>query len=608
MMDQPVNWIRVLITDLGEALDSWFQISLLESVVQIALVLLAAWITVFVSKKIHPRLIQFPQYAEWHGRHRRLIESVFVTVVGVLVLMKIWHMHWGLILALWGAFLLSLGLAFQEILINLIAYPVVRLSLAVQIGDDIQIVGLRGKLTQRRWTHLLLAGSFGEIITVPNRKVLTDILSHSKNTQTVYHFEIEFPVSLEYQSDLSHLLEFCYEMVLLSAYRSLDNPPEVSADLHKGQIWLRCVCYTNRQYYIAPYRTFILKELAEKTNVFSTQPRGPSKEEATPQSLIKTPFKLKKAWGKDVNSIHPTTTEVYAEEGKSFFDEEATADDSTIEMFDDESSAKATAAQETSSSKKQVLTQDEVNQMNVDQLNELIMSGEEHLITMASRAITQLSTLTPSTEKLSAAPLTEASTPSTPEIPGLTQEAVNRMDIDQLNELVISGDEDLVAMAMKAMEQLVLLETADSVEDPASAVQPVIENLGSEDVLEEEQTEEQKTEALSHSEESEIQTKGTLPEHQLIDDDDEILTIHPPESGEKEVSEQESSQKEHDDLIQEALLEALIALKQLPGLPEADAPEVIHLAEVIEKASEVLPANTPLVLEAMQFLMEKIYE
>ena len=55
------------------------------------------------------------------------------------------------------------------------------------------------------------------------------------------------------------------------------------------------------------------------------------------------------------------------------------------------------------------------------------------------------------------------------------------------------------------------------------------------------------------------------------------------------------------------LTDALEILHRHPGLPQANAPEVVHLAELIERASARLPQNHPKLLEAMHFLMEKIY-
>lgn len=247
----------------------WSSLSLWESTLRMIMVLLGAYLFWQICKYVHSQLSRMiPSYKVWLSHYQGWFELIFWGSFIVLLLSQVWQMHWAFFFLLSGSVVISVGFAFQGVLVNFLAYPLIRGMIRVKLGEEITIVNQTGTLLKRGWTHFILEGSDEKIITIPNRKILTDIVTHSENSNLLYHFVIEFPVSSSYQDRLSELMEVCYEILLLSAYRALDHAPEVSVDLKQGEVWLKCVCYTNGKTYITAYRTFILKEFAEKTNLF----------------------------------------------------------------------------------------------------------------------------------------------------------------------------------------------------------------------------------------------------------------------------------------------------------------------------------------------------
>ncbi len=272
-------------------LSNWVSTSFWQSGLRIVLLFLGLFLFLKLLRFLHQKLLFLPLYRRWYARYEGWIEFGVILIISLFVISEAWNLHWGLVLILGGVTVLSLGMAFQDILINVLAYPVVRRAISLSEGDDIEILGLSGKLAKKSFTHIQLTGIYGEQITIPNRKILTDVLLRSERKKSIYHFDLEFPVPSIYQDSLGLLLDFLHETVLLSAYRSLERAPEVGVELKNGDIWLKCVCYTNRKNYISAYRTFLLTELAEKTNLLQ-----PEEELDLSKPLFKKPFTLEPEW------------------------------------------------------------------------------------------------------------------------------------------------------------------------------------------------------------------------------------------------------------------------------------------------------------------------
>ncbi|MBF0276707.1 MAG: mechanosensitive ion channel [SAR324 cluster bacterium] len=248
-----------------------FTDSILESGIRIFVLLIFVLVLFRILKTVHNWLARLPLYRRSYLRHQRWVEFTLILTLILFLIGEAMQLHWALIVSLGGIGVISFGIGCQDLVKNIIAYPVVRRTLAANIGHEVELIKHRGKLTKFGFTHIHLLGPYGETLTIPNRKLLTETFLCNVDSNTIYHFECEFPIPVIYHDLMSQLLNFCHETVLLSAYRSLEQPPEVGIELKDGEIWLKCVCYTNRKNYIAAYRTFFLTELVEKTYFFQPE-------------------------------------------------------------------------------------------------------------------------------------------------------------------------------------------------------------------------------------------------------------------------------------------------------------------------------------------------
>ncbi|MBF0236356.1 MAG: mechanosensitive ion channel [SAR324 cluster bacterium] len=412
----------------------WF-----DNLLQMLLICCGVAILVIVVRWWHRRLTLFlPGYARWYPDYSRFLERSGILLVILTIILGFLETHWIMVFVFGGALLISLGLAFHEILVNILSYPSVQRSMKVELGDDVDVLGQQGTIIKKGMTHLVLRGIHGEKIVIPNRKIFSDVFAHHEKDHTLYHFMIDFPVLTKL--NLGALLDYCQEIALLSAYRSLEHPPKVSADLKEGKVWIRCDCYTTRKQYVAPYRTFILKELSEKTSLLSTI----SQQQTEDQNISWKPIKLNPSWGPDQGGFSEKAPSFQTSEGydEAEMTQQEAQEASTIEFFNDDEDPPETITLK-------LPTQEEVDAMDLDQLNELSMSGNETIINLVMVALEKRKNMV-SPQASDRPPSTKESLPTGK----LSQELIDEMNIDQLNELIMSGDEQVLSMAMLALEKL----------------------------------------------------------------------------------------------------------------------------------------------------------
>lgn len=492
-MNDPSS-IFTLIEYLNRFFGGHFQTSLFESGMKALLGLVILILAFKVIPAIHKRMLHLIVYEDFYRRFQGWLEFFIFVLILLFFVIQLGKLHWFFIMVFGGAGLLGLGVACRDILSNLLAYPFVRRILSSHIGDSIEFDNLSGKLVKRGLTHIYLEGATGEEITIPNNKILTETFLCSETKLSIYHFQVNFPVPPENHAQISELIEFCRETILLSAYRSLERLPEVGIDLKDGEIWIECTCYTNRKQFISAYRTFVLTEFAEKSNVFthlsSAQPLPMLKESrkdidsksAHPENykygdIENEPVELEG----DVEPFHETNLENLtldqlfteaqsddpAKASEAIHIIEQRKKEQSTSLKSDEASPPvdqqpAPSSGNTTSKPLDSYTIEEIEQLeDMDLLYQFAMIPDESKVEAAMKAIERLQmkqseqrTQEKKTEEVSDE-RSESEQLSTKPIENYTIEEIEQLeDMDLLYQFAMITDETKVAAAVKAIERL----------------------------------------------------------------------------------------------------------------------------------------------------------
>ncbi len=112
-----------------------------------------------------------------------------------------------------GAASLGAGLAFQGLLSNYAAGLTIILTRLFKVEDTIRVQGVYGVVRDITLGHTLLQNEEGELITVPNRHIVGEIVHNSSQTRL-----LEGEVGIAYDSDIEHAIA-----ALGSAIRSIEG-------------------------------------------------------------------------------------------------------------------------------------------------------------------------------------------------------------------------------------------------------------------------------------------------------------------------------------------------------------------------------------------------
>lgn len=169
-----------------------------------------------------------------------------ITVIGaaiIIALPKLGIQITPFIAAL-GAIGLGAGLAIQGLLSNYGAGLSIILARPFVVGDTIRVQGVWGIVKEVHLAYTLLTNEDDEIITIPNRHIIGEIL-HNSQADTV----LQLGVGIAYESDVTRALEAIRSHVAALDGLSQERPLQIGIDNFGDSsinIGMRCWVRTER--------------------------------------------------------------------------------------------------------------------------------------------------------------------------------------------------------------------------------------------------------------------------------------------------------------------------------------------------------------------------
>jgi len=108
------------------------------------------------------------------------ILKIIISVIDILIVLEILKVNTTAIIAALGAFLVVIGLAFQELIKDFISGVFFLLDNMFDIGDIIEVGGYKGKLIDFGLKSIRIEGDEGDIKIIPNHKVV-EVINYSIN-------------------------------------------------------------------------------------------------------------------------------------------------------------------------------------------------------------------------------------------------------------------------------------------------------------------------------------------------------------------------------------------------------------------------------------------
>ncbi|BFM07078.1 mechanosensitive ion channel family protein [Halioxenophilus aromaticivorans] len=125
-----------------------------------------------------------------------MLRVAIVIMVAVIVLNKLGVNITPMVAAI-GALSLGAGLAVQGLLTNYSAGLNIIITRPYVVGDTITLLGVTGVVTEVRMAATLLTNEDDEIISIPNRHIIGEIITNSKDCRVV-----ELEIGIAYRSDV----------------------------------------------------------------------------------------------------------------------------------------------------------------------------------------------------------------------------------------------------------------------------------------------------------------------------------------------------------------------------------------------------------------------
>ncbi len=129
------------------------------------------------------------------------IRIVIVAMVAVIVLNKLGVYITPMVAAI-GALSLGAGLAVQGLLSNYSAGLNIIITRPYVVGDTISLLGVTGIVKEVHLVHTILTNEDEELITIPNKHVIGEIIHNSKENRVV-----ELEIGIAYASDVERACE-----------------------------------------------------------------------------------------------------------------------------------------------------------------------------------------------------------------------------------------------------------------------------------------------------------------------------------------------------------------------------------------------------------------
>ncbi|WP_415888332.1 mechanosensitive ion channel family protein [Neptuniibacter sp. SY11_33] len=124
-----------------------------------------------------------------------------------------------------GAVSLSAGLALQGVFSNYGAGFTIILTRPFVVGNTITINDISGVVTEIKLAHTLLATEDGEIITIPNKHIVGEVITNSFANKVV-----EASVGISYSADPEVAIEVIKQSLAQFDELSQESPPQVGIE------------------------------------------------------------------------------------------------------------------------------------------------------------------------------------------------------------------------------------------------------------------------------------------------------------------------------------------------------------------------------------------
>lgn len=203
--------------------DSWFYfLNILPSFVLAILVAVIGFIIIRLSSKVAFKIIDKkssdPLISDFLVKFISLIFFILLIIICLTIL------GWGQITAdiLTGAGIgtFVLGFAFKDIGENFLSGISMAFSKPFEIGDLIEINGIKGKVTSMSLRETVIKGLDGRDIIIPNGTMITEPL---QNYTVDHYIRDEFEIGLDYNDDIEKIMQLT-ENILQSYDEVLKNP------------------------------------------------------------------------------------------------------------------------------------------------------------------------------------------------------------------------------------------------------------------------------------------------------------------------------------------------------------------------------------------------
>lgn len=210
-----------------------------------AIVILA--IGVFIARRIANWLYDFCQRKKLDVTLSRFFASctriAIITSAVVIALPKLGIQITPFIAAI-GALSLGAGLAVQGLLSNYGAGLSIILTRPFVVGDTIRVQGVWGVVKEVHLAYTLLTNEDGEIITIPNKHIIGEII-HNSQADTI----LELAVGVAYDTDVDTLIEQLRDSLAGQEGLSKERQVQVGIDNFADsaiELGIRCWVRTER--------------------------------------------------------------------------------------------------------------------------------------------------------------------------------------------------------------------------------------------------------------------------------------------------------------------------------------------------------------------------
>jgi small-conductance mechanosensitive channel len=175
---------------------------------------------------------------------------------------------------------LALGLAFQDILKDIIAGLIVPFEGHIEKGNKIQIGDIYGEIYKTGFRETIIKTPDGNIVVVPNSRIIketiTSVSAERENSPVVVDFYLPFSSDLDKCRDLAH------KSAIVSPYLFLDKEVTIqfSNELSNGQpiIKMRVEASLRKiefqSLFISELTETVIKEIGYAKNLDTSLPKG----------------------------------------------------------------------------------------------------------------------------------------------------------------------------------------------------------------------------------------------------------------------------------------------------------------------------------------------